>query len=333
MKKLVAILSVAMAAMTFAFANGASESGAKSSGKTIELKVSTSQTEQAMISRSYQMFCDKLNEKAQGKIHATLYPAGQLGGDEDVIEQAIQGAPIAVNTDAARMGTYVHDMGIMMMGYFMDDYDMALKITQTATFKKWTDELASKHGIRVLAFDFYDGPRHFLTNKEIKTPADLKGLSIRTIGSPVCTESIAAMGATPIAMSWGEVYNGIQSKAIDGAEAQDTSTYPSKLYEVCKYMTKTGHFQLMQGLIVGESWFKTLPSDVQTLLVETAQEVGAETAKMVLDEAAKSEKLMADAGMVINEVDTAPFKAAVASAYDKLGYAELRKQIYAELGK
>ena len=98
-------------------------------------------------------------------------------------------------------------------------------------------------------------------------------------------------------------------------------------------MTKTGHFQLMQGLIVGESWFKTLPSDVQTLLVETAQEVGAETAKMVLDEAAKSEKLMADAGMVINEVDTAPFKAAVASAYDKLGYAELRKQIYAELGK
>ena len=158
MKKLVAILSVAMAAMTFAFANGASESGAKSSGKTIELKVSTSQTEQAMISRSYQMFCDKLNEKAQGKIHATLYPAGQLGGDEDVIEQAIQGAPIAVNTDAARMGTYVHDMGIMMMGYFMDDYDMALKITQTATFKKWTDELASKHGIRVLAFDFYDGP-------------------------------------------------------------------------------------------------------------------------------------------------------------------------------
>ena len=224
MKKLVAILSVAMAAMTFAFANGASESGAKSSGKTIELKVSTSQTEQAMISRSYQMFCDKLNEKAQGKIHATLYPAGQLGGDEDVIEQAIQGAPIAVNTDAARMGTYVHDMGIMMMGYFMDDYDMALKITQTATFKKWTDELASKHGIRVLAFDFYDGPRHFLTNKEIKTPADLKGLSIRTIGSPVCTESIAAMGATPIAMSWGEVYNGIQTKSIDGCEVQYRGT-------------------------------------------------------------------------------------------------------------
>ena len=98
-----------------------------------------------------------------------------------------------------------------------------------------------------------------MTNKPINTPDDLKGQRIRTIGQEVCTESLAAMGATPISMSWGEVYNGIQSKALDGCEAQNTSTFPSKIYEVCNTQSKTGHFQLMQGLICGKKWFDSLP--------------------------------------------------------------------------
>lgn len=164
-------------------------------------------------------------------------------------------------------------------------------MTQTDTFKGWTDTLSQDHGIKILSFTFYDGPRHFMTNKPINTPDDLKGLRIRTIGQEVCTETIQAMGATPISMSWGEVYNGIQSKALEGCEAQNTSTYPSRLYEVTKYQSKTAHFQLMQGLICGQSWFDSLPEDLQTLLVETAIEVGQETAADVMTEADEAEKL------------------------------------------
>lgn len=179
----------------------------------------------------------------------------------------------------------------------------------------------------------YDGPRHFMTNKPINTPDDLKGMRIRTIGQEVCTETIQAMGATPISMSWGEVYNGIQSKALEGCEAQNTSTYPSRLYEVCKYQSKTGHFQLMQGLICGQSWFESLPEDLQTLLVETSIEVGQETAADVMTEADEAEKAMVEAGMTIVEPDLAPFKAAVDPVYEKLGYAELRDKLYKEIGK
>ena len=107
------------------------------------------------------------------------------------------------------------------------------------------------------------------------------------------------MGATPISMSWGEVYNGIQSKALEGCEAQNTSTYPSRLYEVTKYQSKTAHFQLMQGLICGQSWFDSLPEDLQTLLVETAIEVGQETAADVMTEADEAEKAMVEGGMTV----------------------------------
>ena len=89
----------------------------------------------------------------------------------------------------------------------------------------------------------------------------------------------------------------------------------------------------MQGLICGQSWFDSLPEDLQTLLVETAIEVGQETAADVMTEADEAEKAMVEGGMTVVEPDVAPFKAAVDPVYDKLGYAELREQLYKEIGK
>ena len=89
----------------------------------------------------------------------------------------------------------------------------------------------------------------------------------------------------------------------------------------------------MQGLICGESWFKSLPEDLQTLLVETATEVGKTTAADVMSEVEDAEKKMAEAGMTIIEPDVTPFKEAVEPVYEKLGYAELRAQLYKEIGK
>ena len=301
--------------------------------KVYELKISTSQTEQALITRNYQKLADTLNEKSNGRLKVTVFPAGQLGSDEDVLEQAIQGANVAVNTDASRMGQYVKDFSILMMGYFADNYEECYKVTQTDTFNGWCDTLSSDHGIKILSFTFYDGPREFMTNKPINTPEDLKGLRIRTIGQEVCTETIQAMGGTPISMSWGEVYNGIQSKALEGCEVQNTSSYLSRIYEVYEYQSKTHHFQLMQGLICGQKWFDSLPEDLQTLLVETSVEIGKTTAADVMAEVEDAEKKMAEAGMTIVEPDVAPFKALVDPVYEKLGYAELREQLYKEIGK
>lgn len=297
------------------------------------LRISTSQTDQSLITRSYMKLADELNKRSEGRLDVKVFPSGQLGNDEDVIEQAIQGAGVAVNTDPARMGTYVKDMGILMMGYFADSYDECYKITQTETFKKWEEELATKHGIRVLSFNFYDGPRHFMTNNEVKKPADLANQRIRTIGSEVCIETLNALGATPVAMSWGEVYNGIQSKALDGCEAQNTSTYPSKIYEVAKFQSKTGHFQLMQAIVCGEVWFKKLPEDLQKLILDTAREVGVESAKLVMAEADKDEQEMIKAGLTVVQPDIAAFKEAVKPAYEKLGFTQLREQLYKEIGK
>ena len=335
MKKVSLIVLFLIVTIITTMGCGANDSVSKDGddGKVYILKMSTQQADTAPIVGGFKELAKRLEEKSNGRLVMEVYTSAQLGSDDDVIEQAEQGVNVAVLTDGSRMGLYVEEMGIIGAPYLVDNYENVLKITEGKTLKSWEKELAEEHGIRILSFNWYDGPRHFLTNEPITKPEDLNGLRIRTPGSPVWTESIKAMGATPVAMPWGEVYTAVQQGAIDGAEAQHTSTYPSRIYEVIKYVNKTGHFHLINGIVVGEKWFQTLPEDLQTLLLEETRAVATENAKLIASLQEEFEEKMKAEGMEIVEVDVEAFKEAASKAYEVLGLTELREKIYAEMGK
>ena len=129
------------------------------------------------------------------------------------------------------------------------------------------------------------------------------------------------------------MYNAVQQKAIDGREAQHSASYGLRVYEVLKYINKTAHFQLLNGLIVGEKWFSTLPASYQALLLEEFEKQGKITAAEVIEKSDVFEGMMVKEGMEVVEVDLAAFKKASEAAYDELGFAEQRKAIYKEIGK
>ena len=296
-----------------------------------ELRISTTQTETSMIYAGLKAAADEINAKTKGEVNVTIYPSSQLGGEEDMIDQAIAGIGIAVLSDAGRMSNYVNDIGIFNMAYFVDNYDAGLKVINTATFKKWTEELVNQ-GIRVLCFNYYDGARSFMQNKEIKTPADLKGVVTRTPSAAPYNASIKAMGATPYNIAWSEVYNAIQTKMIDACEVQYTSAVSTHIYEVCKYVAKTEHINLFNCLICGEAWFKQLPDEYKNIILEACYNNGIKNAREIEAAQADLEKVLIDNGMTITHVDKEEFKKAAAAAYEELGWTNLRKAIYEEAG-
>lgn len=300
--------------------------------KSYVLKLSTQLNDTSPMVKGFYQLAETIKTKSGGRLVIEVFPSAQMGSDEDVIEQALMGVNVAVLTDGGRMGNYVKEFGIIGMAYFADSYEDILKIVKSDTFDRWEKQLVDE-GIRILSFNWYDGPRHFLTNTPINSPADLKGLRIRTPGAPAWSESIAALGATPIAMPWGEAYSAIQSKAIDGCEVQDTSLMGARTFEVTKYRAKTSHFQLVNGLIVGEAWFTQLPEDLQQLLVAETKAAGQENAKLVQQEINAIEAKLPEYGMISNSPDLAPFKEAAEAAYVKLGFVDLRARIYSEMGK
>ena len=299
--------------------------------KTYELKLSTTQTDTSMIYAGMKAAADKILADTDGHVVVTIYPSGQLGVEEDMIDQALQGMGIAVLTDAGRMSSYVNDMGILNMAYFVDNYDDGVKVMETATFQAWDDELNAQ-GLHPLCYNYFDGSRSFMGHKAFKTPADLSGVVIRTPGAAPYSKSIEALGATPYNIAWGEVYNGIQTKAIDGCEVQNTSAVSSKMYEVCEVASMTEHINLFNFVVCGQAWFDKLPAEYQEIVEKDFQECAYQSAQEVIAAQADLIQTLKDNGMEIVEVDKEVFKDAAKSAYEALGWTELREQLYKEAG-
>ena len=302
-------------------------------GKEYTLRISTQMAASDPFCVGFRAIAERVAERSGGKFKVLVYPSAQLGSDEDVIEQALQGVNVAVVTDAGRMANYVKDIGIVGVAYFADNYDELLKVQETAYWKECIRKLAEENGIRILAFNWFAGARHFLTNVPVTKPETLKGLRIRTPGAPAWSESVRALGATPIAMGWTEVYNAVQQKAIDGCESQHSANWGIRVFEVLKYINKTGHFQLLNGLMVGEDWFQTLPESYRNLLIEEFEKQGELTSRENIKLADEYEAQMVEKGMERVEVDIPAFKKAAEKAYEVLGFTELRNQIYKEIGK
>ena len=323
MKKIIALLLVMCLVSAFCVT--------ASAAKTYELKLSTTQTDTSMIYAGMQAAADKIAADTDGKVIVKIYPSSQLGAEEDMIDQALQGMNIAVLTDAGRLSSYVHDMGILNMAYFVNTYDDGCAVMATDTFKGWDEALAAE-GLRGLCYNYYDGARSFCGHEAWTTPEALKGVVIRTPGAAPYSKSIEALGATPYNIGWGEVYNGIQTKAIDGCEAQFTSLVSSKIYEVCEFCSKTEHINLFNMVVCGEKWFSELPEEYQEIVKNDFYECAYQSAKDV--EAAQEDmaKTLTENGMEIVEVDREAFEKAADQAYEELGWTELREQLYVEAG-
>jgi len=280
----------------------------------------------------FEKWAERVYEKTDGNLEIKVFPSSQLGVEEDILEQLRQGVPVGWNTDSARLGNYVPGIAVLNAPYFVDSIEDVKKLNECPTIQKWEKELADKYGFKVISFNWVQGFRHFMTNKPIKEPADLKGLRIRTPPAPIWQESVRALGATPTAMNFGDIYTGLQQGAVDGAELVYDNITAGNLYEVLDYVNETGHFLLINFQVVSNKWFQSLPEEYKKILVEECDKAGLETSYLIAEKTAETKQIVQDKGMtVIEDVNLEAFKEAGLAAYEKLNLLDDREQIYKEL--
>ncbi|WP_373235859.1 C4-dicarboxylate TRAP transporter substrate-binding protein [Cohaesibacter celericrescens] len=278
-------------------------------------------------------FQTNMKEASGGRLEIILFPNSQLGPDEDVLEQARAGAPVAVIVDGGRLAVFQNEFGVLGAPFLANGYEGIRKVVTSDLFEEWVDKLRKSSGHQVLSFNWWQGERHLLTNKEVNVPADLDGIRMRTPGAPVWTGTIAAMGATPTPMPWGEVYSALSSNVIDAAEAQLPAIVGAKLDEVITHVTKTGHINLITGMVTSAQWFDSLPVDLQKVLRDEAFKAGDIASYGTLESFEAIEKELAEKGVSVREIDVTPFKDATAKVYDDLGYGDLRDTLRAIAAK
>lgn len=282
--------------------------------------------------QGFQSWAERVRARTNGGLTIQVFHSAQLGVEEDIIEQIRQGANIGQNTDSARLGNYVKGIAVMNGPYFAANADEVAKAADSPTVKRWVDELATQHGLQVVCFDWVQGARHFYTNKPIRKPEDLSGLRIRTPPAPIWQESIRALGAAPVAMAFGEMYPGLQQRAIDGVELVWNNIPAGRFNEVLRYANETRHILLINFQVVSSRWFQGLPAEYRTALVEECRKAGQETSRRIVELEDKVRKDLQAKGMtVVSDIDIEAFKRAGARAYEVLGITDAYEAVQREM--
>lgn len=260
----------------------------------------------------------RMKERTNGQVELQIFPSSQLGSNRDTYEQARLGANVIGHTDPGYMSEFVPDFGVLNGPFLFDDWNtQGKKLMNSLFMAELKERLKKEAGLRVLAFNWYFGPRHLISSRPIRNPQEMRGLKVRIPPNPMWRETIAAMGGTPTTLEWAEVYTGLGQGVVDAAEAPLSTLVGSRLYEVKKVITLTGHFNAVTGMVIGEKFFQTLPRDVQKILEEEAVAAGEEMSKMTLALQQEFRKKLEAAGVQFVQSDVQAFQKATEVVYTK----------------
>jgi len=312
--------------------------GGKAEGKkpSYTLRFGHVQTSEDLFHKAYEKWAQIIGEKTKGDFLVEIYPSAQLGVEEDVLEQMRKGSNVGWQTDPARLGNYVKEFSILYAPYLLDNLDEVKKLLHSKVIGGWIDQLEKEYKISVISYAFVQGYRNVFSNKLGKNPSEFRGMLIRTAPAPMWVATVNSLGCKAVALPYGELYNGIQTKVVDGCELPYAAAKTLKVYEVAKYILETQHIFQANVLVAGTDWISKLPKEYRTLLVDEANKAGIEVSEQLQKNADADRKFMIDKGMTYishGDMDIEAFKKAGQTAYDAMKLDAVREAIYAELGK
>ena len=240
MKKFAAAMAAALSLAVLGL-SGCAQSGAKTSAEAsaenpmvLTLAHGLSET---TVHIAMTEFADKVEERTNGRIQVRILPNGQLGSENENMEQLMAGVISMTKVSAPFCTTYNESYHAFGLPYIFDDTEDFYHVMDSDPMQDFFLS-SSDDGFVTLTY-YTSGARSFYTkNKSIRTPADLKGLKIRVQDMKSQTDMMKALGGIPVAMSYGDVYTSLQTGII-GTENNETALTTGKHGEICRYIPQT----------------------------------------------------------------------------------------------
>lgn len=236
---------------------------------TYEMKLAHSNPERnySHLHSPLVLFKDEVERRTNGGIKVTIYPNGTLGAQKALMEQLTRGIIQSVSISEGGVAPFYPEIAALSIPYLFKETDIAYAVLDGPLGDYFREDMAAKAGIRPLAWGEDAGFRHFTNSKRpIRTPADIKGMKIRTMPVPAHMEMVKALGGSPTPVSWSELYTALQTRVVDGEENPIGNIRNARLEEVQKYLTLDGHLYSFVAIYVNEKWFRSLPPEYRRAL-------------------------------------------------------------------
>jgi tripartite ATP-independent transporter DctP family solute receptor len=277
----------------------------------------------------------KLDAATNGRITIAMYPAMQLGGEKEAIEQAQVGAIQLARVSVGALGPVVDDLNVFNLPFLFRNTAHMEAVIDGPIGKELLDKVTANPNAGLVGLCWMDAGARSLydTKKPIRGIADLKGMKFRVMGNPMFIDMMNDLGGNGVAMGYDQVLAALQTGVVDGAENNPPSFVFDHHYEVAKYYTLTEHLIVPEVLIMSKKTWDTLSKGDQALIMKLAGETQAEERVLWKQyEASAMEKAKAAGVQIIPVDDKTPYQQAVKPVWDKYGprFAGVIKRVQAE---
>lgn len=256
------------------------------------------------VTVGYEKFKELVEQKSNGKVEIQLYGGTVLGSDRVTMESVQKGTLEMASSSSPNMANFSPKFMVFDLPYITspENQQKVYKALDEGELGKYFTKVSEDIGLKPIMFSEY-GYRNFVTvKKEVKSPADLKNLKLRTTDSPVEVAVAKALGANPTPIAWGEVYTALQQGTIDGQGNTFGLLYSAKHHEALKYAVDSQHNYSMHILMINKAYFDGLPKDVQDILVEAGKEALQYQRQISAELEAKAKKDFIAAGIKVHEL-------------------------------
>lgn len=275
-------------------------------------KLATGQDPTHPVNIRAQEAIDRIREATSGKLDIKLFPANQLGSDTDLLAQVRNGSVEFFNLATSILSTFVPAASLPNTGFAFKDYDAVWQAMDGGLGEYVRAEIA-KTPIMTVSKVWDNGFRQITSStREIKKPEDLKGFKIRVPPAPMLTSLFKALDAGAAPINFNELYSALQTKVVEGEENPLPIIATTRLYEVQKTCSMTGHVWDGYWILGNKKAFARLPEDVRSIVSREFDKSAADQRADVAALSVSLRKTLTDKGITFFDVDRTLFRDALA---------------------
>ena len=262
-------------------------------------------------------FAKRVEERTNGQIKTEIFPASQLGSENEMLQKVRLGA---IDMDASSLNYFIKyekAFAVVVMPYLFDSYAHAHRVLDGPAMK-WLAPLAEKQGFVILS-NWEWGFRNLTNNQRpVNKPEDVRGLKIRVPPVAELEFTMEALGAQVSKIGFKELPQALSQGLIDGQENPLNVIYYNKLYEVQKHLALTRHVYYNTLHVISlKSWAKLTPAQ-QSILRDESKAAGDGMRKTIIAEEEQLIAKMVNAGVKVTRPDPKLFRALMEPVYQKI---------------
>jgi tripartite ATP-independent transporter DctP family solute receptor len=252
---------------------------------------------------------DEIKKRTNGKYEIQVFPASQLGNENQINEGLGLGTVDIIYTGVNFAATTYKPLGITGAPFILRDFDHWKAYRESKLFQDLAKGYDDKAKHKIVAITYY-GQRHVTANKMIMKPEDMKGMKLRVPPAPLFLMFTKSVGANATPIAFAEVYLALQQGTVDGQENPLPTIMAKKFHEVQSHIILTGHITESLVTVVGSHVWSKLTPDEQKICAEVLKDA----ASRATDSIAASEKTLAaefkKLGKTVVEPDREAFRKA-----------------------